>query len=146
MAWKVQSQYSSSDSPFQAKTGKPALAMAAAAWSWVEKILQLAHRTDAPKAARLSMSTAVSTVMCNDPVMRTPCSGLAWAYLRRMAMRPGISCSAMSMALRPYSARLMSLTLKSRDWPPFLESAVLAGLVLRGAESLMGIIMILWLV
>ena len=72
MASKVQSQYSSSDSPFQAKTGTPALAIAAAAWSWVEKILQLAQRTEAPKAARLSMSTAVSTVMCNEPVMRTP--------------------------------------------------------------------------
>ena len=46
--------------------------MAAAAWSWVEKILQLAQRTDAPSAFRLSISTAVSTVMCNEPVMRTP--------------------------------------------------------------------------
>ncbi len=51
--------------------------MAAAAWSWVEKILQLAQRTEAPSAVRLSISTAVSTVMCNEPVMRTPCSGLA---------------------------------------------------------------------
>ncbi len=87
--------------------------MAAAAWSWVEKILQLAHRTDAPSAVKLSMRTAVSIVMCNEPVMRTPASGRADAYLRRMDIRPGISCSEMSMALRPYSARLKSLTLKS---------------------------------
>ena len=34
--------YSSSLSPFQAKTGMPQAAIAAAAWSWVEKMLQLA--------------------------------------------------------------------------------------------------------
>ena len=33
-------QYSSSVSPFQANTGMPAAAIAAAAWSWVEKMLQ----------------------------------------------------------------------------------------------------------
>ncbi len=43
-------QYSSSDSPFQANTGTPAAAMAAAAWSWVEKMLQLAQRTSAPRS------------------------------------------------------------------------------------------------
>ena len=51
-------QYSSSVSPFQAKTGTPAgfstvpfgpTATAAAAWSWVEKMLQLAQRTRAPE-------------------------------------------------------------------------------------------------
>ena len=38
--------YSSSLSPFQAKTGMPPAATAAAAWSWVEKMLQElpAHR------------------------------------------------------------------------------------------------------
>jgi hypothetical protein len=40
-AWLVHHQYSSRVSPFQAKTGTPAAAMAAAAWSWVEKMLQL---------------------------------------------------------------------------------------------------------
>src|SRR3989442_680948 len=39
----VHHQYSSSVSPFQAKTGTLAAAMAAAAWSCVEKMLQLAH-------------------------------------------------------------------------------------------------------
>ncbi|SKU20219.1 Uncharacterised protein [Mycobacteroides abscessus subsp. abscessus] len=32
---------------------------AAAAWSWVEKILHDAHRTSAPSATRVSISTAV---------------------------------------------------------------------------------------
>ena len=52
-------QYSSRVSPFQAKTGMPAAAIAAAAWSWVEKMLQLAQRTSAPRAMRVSISTAV---------------------------------------------------------------------------------------
>ena len=37
--------YSSSVSPFQAYTATPRLAIAAAAWSWVEKMLQLDHCT-----------------------------------------------------------------------------------------------------
>lgn len=47
-------------------------AMAAAAWSWVEKMLQEAQRTWAPRATRVSISTAVCTVMCSEPVMRAP--------------------------------------------------------------------------
>ena len=52
-------QYSSSVSPFQAKTGTPGgssavpfgpTTTAAAAWSWVEKMLQEAQRTSAPSA------------------------------------------------------------------------------------------------
>src|SRR5258706_9570856 len=59
------------------------------------------------------MSTAVSMVMCNEPVMRTPWSGRLVAYFFRIDMRPGISCSETWMVLRPQSARLRSLTLKS---------------------------------
>lgn len=33
--------------------------MAAAAWSWVEKMLQLVQVTSAPRAVRVSMRTAV---------------------------------------------------------------------------------------
>src|SRR5215213_9742433 len=40
----VNSQYSSSDSPLYANTGVPPAAMAAAAWSCVEKMLQEAQR------------------------------------------------------------------------------------------------------
>ena len=79
-------QYSSSDSPFQAKTGTPAgdstvpsgpTATAAAAWSWVEKMLQEAQRTSAPRATRVSMRTAVWIVMCSEPAMRAPASGFS---------------------------------------------------------------------
>ena len=38
--------YSSSVSPFQAKTGTPRAAIAAAAWFWVEKMLQLLQRAE----------------------------------------------------------------------------------------------------
>ena len=77
-------QYSSSVSPFQAKTGTPArastvpvgpTATAAAAWSWVEKMLQEAQRTSAPSATSVSMRTAVWIVMCSEPAMRAPVSG-----------------------------------------------------------------------
>ena len=51
-------------------------ATAAAAWSWVEKMLQEAQRTSAPSATSVSMSTAVWMVMWSDPAMRAPASGL----------------------------------------------------------------------
>ncbi len=56
--------------------------MAAAAWSCVEKMLQLAQRTAAPRSTSVSISTAVWIVMCSEPVMRTPASGFSAAYLR----------------------------------------------------------------
>jgi hypothetical protein len=52
--------YSSSLSPFQANTGMPRAAIAAAAWSWVEKMLHELHRTVAPNW----ISTSVWIVMC----------------------------------------------------------------------------------
>src|SRR5260370_541496 len=55
------------------------------------------------------MSTAVWIVMCNEPVMGPPTSGLLAAYFSRMAMSPGISFSAIAISLRPQSARLMSI-------------------------------------
>ena len=109
-ACSVHHQYSSSVSPFQAKTGTPAAAMAAAAWSWVEKMLHDAQRTSAPRATRVSISTAVCTVMCSDPVIRAPASGLASPYSLRRAIRPGISTWARSISRRPKSARAMSAT------------------------------------
>ena len=104
-------QYSSSVSPFQAKTGMPAAAMAAAAWSWVEKMLHDTQRTSAPSAVSVSISTAVCTVMCSEPMMRAPFSGWLAPYSARMAIRPGISCSARVISLRPKSASEMSATL-----------------------------------
>ena len=113
-AWTVHHQYSSRVSPFQAKTGMPLgssgvpsgpTAIAAAAWSWVEKMLQLAQRTCAPSATRVSIRTAVWMVMCSEPVIRAPRSGWDSAYSARVAIRPGISCSASWISLRPKSAR-----------------------------------------
>ena len=63
--------------------------MAAAAWSWVEKMLQEAQRTSAPSASSVSMSTAVWMVMCSEPAMRAPLSGCAAAYSSRIAIRRG---------------------------------------------------------
>src|SRR5277367_4505300 len=122
-AWRVHHQYSCKDSPFQAKTGTPwgsstvpfgPTATAAAAWSWVEKMLQLAQRTRAPSAVSVSISTAVWIVMCNEPVMRAPASGLVGPNSFRMDISPGISCSASSISLRPNSARERSATLYGR--------------------------------
>src|SRR3954449_1774915 len=67
-ARSVHHQYSSSVSPFHANTGTPAgcstvpsgpTATAAAAWSCVLKMLHEHHRTSAPSAASVSISTAV---------------------------------------------------------------------------------------
>src|SRR5262249_46727467 len=52
-------------------------------------------------------------VMCKLPAMRAPFRGLEGAYFLRMAMSPGISCSAMAISFRPQSARLRSATTKS---------------------------------
>src|SRR5690606_41620057 len=44
----------------------PVAAIAAAAWSWVEKMLHDAQRTSAPMSLRVSMRTAVWIVMCRS--------------------------------------------------------------------------------
>ena len=88
----------------------PRAAIAAAAWSWVEKMLHEAQRTSAPSSVSVSISTAVWIVMCSEPVMRAPLSGFDAPYSSRSAIRPGISVSAISISLRPKSARPMSLT------------------------------------
>ena len=130
-------QYSSSVSPFQAKTGTPCgssgvpfgpTAIAAAAWSWVEKMLQLAQRTSAPSSVSVSMRTAVWMVMWSEPVIRAPARGFESANSRRVDIRPGISCSARRISLRPYSARLRSATLKS-------FSVIVAELLIRRSGS-----------
>src|SRR3954452_549029 len=121
-ACSVHHQYSGSVSPFHANTGTPwgfsgvpsgPTATAAAAWSCVEKMLQDAHRTCAPRATSVSIRTAVWIVMCSEPVMRAPRSGCDSPYSRRVAIRPGISCSASWISLRPNAARPRSATLKS---------------------------------
>ena len=49
MVCSMHHQNSSSLSPFQAKVGMPTATMAAAAWSWVEKMLQEDQRNSAPR-------------------------------------------------------------------------------------------------
>ena len=118
-ACSVHCQYSSRVSPFQAKTGMPLgssgvpsgpTATAAAAWSWVEKMLQLAQRTRAPSATSVSISTAVCTVMCSEPVILAPRSGWLGANSALIAISPGISCSASWISLRPKAASEVSAT------------------------------------
>mmetsp|Transcript_36932 Transcript_36932/g.97789 ORF Transcript_36932/g.97789 Transcript_36932/m.97789 type:complete len:237 (+) Transcript_36932:1163-1873(+) len=121
MHLSVHHQYSSSVSPFHAKTlAVPARTMAAAAWSWVEKMLHDTQRTSAPRASSVSISTPVWMVMWSEPMMRTPARGCVGPNSERADMRPGISNSARSYSLRPKSESDMSATLKSPDASTFL--------------------------
>ena len=88
----------------------PPAAIAAAAWSWVEKMLHDAQRTSAPSAWSVSISTAVWMVMWIEPAMRAPFSGWRLAYSARTAMSPGISDSAIAISRRPHSASPRSAT------------------------------------
>src|SRR5690606_40521826 len=67
---------SSSFKPFQAYTLMPAAAMAAAAWSCVENILQEDQVTSAPSSTKVSIKTAVWIVMCRHPAILAPAKGL----------------------------------------------------------------------
>src|SRR5512145_2509550 len=82
-------------------------------------MLQLAHRTSAPRSASVSARTAVWMVMWSEPVIRWPFSGCAFRYSRRTAMSPGISFSASSISLRPHSARERSFTRNSNGAAAF---------------------------
>src|ERR1700691_921855 len=75
-------------------------------------------------------------VICSEPAMRAPLSGWLAPYSARVAIRPGISISAMVSSLRPHSARLMSLTMKSlnslvamRGFPEKCGLAIAVGLL-----------------
>ena len=68
-------------------------------------MLHEAQRTSAPSALSVSISTAVWIVMCSEPQMRAPRSGWVGPYSSRVAIRPGISVSAMAISLRPHSAK-----------------------------------------
>src|SRR6478672_404908 len=76
-------------------------------------MLHDAQRTSAPSACSVSISTAVWIVMCRLPAMRAPRSGCSGANSSRIAMRPGISVSAIAISLRPQSASDRSATSKS---------------------------------
>ena len=72
-------------------------------------MLHEAQRTSAPSAFSVSISTAVWMVMCKEPQTRAPRSGCSGPYSSRVAIRPGISVSAMAISLRPQSAKPISL-------------------------------------
>ena len=77
-ACSVHHQYSSSVSPFHANTGTPGARRSARRRrgpGW-RRCCSDAQRTSAPSATSVSMSTAVWIVMCSEPVMRAPASGL----------------------------------------------------------------------
>jgi hypothetical protein len=67
--------------------------------------------TSAPSAFSVSISTAVWIVMCSDPAMRAPFSGWLFANSSRIAIRPGISVSAILISLRPQAASARSATM-----------------------------------
>ena len=98
---------------FHAKTfAALAATIAAAAWSWVEKMLQEAHLTWAPQATSVSIKTAVWMVMCNDPDTLAPASTPLNSSLQFIS--PGISISASSISFLPQSAKLISATFESK--------------------------------
>ena len=66
--------------------------------------------TSAPNSVSVSISTAVCTVMCKQPAIRAPFSGLDGPYTFLIVINPGISFSPISIAFRPDSAKFMSAT------------------------------------
>src|SRR5215831_15335360 len=78
-------------------------------------MLHEAQRTSAPRALSVSMRTAVWMVMWSEPAIRAPARGFRAANSSRMAMRAGISPSAMAISLRPHSASDRSATRKSAE-------------------------------
>lgn len=70
--------------------------------------------TSAPNATKVSMRTAVCTVMCKHPAILAPFSGLDSPYFTRNDINPGISFSARVISLRPHSERDKSAT--KRYW------------------------------
>ena len=102
---------SSSVSPFHAKTGIPLAAIAAAAWSWVEKILHDDHLNSAPRSIKVSINTAVCIVIWIQPIILAPARGCSSLYFCLNAISAGISFSAKEISLLPKSASFISATL-----------------------------------
>src|SRR3569623_647678 len=67
--------------------------------------------TSAPSATSVSISTAVSIVMCRQPATRAPFRGFLAPNSSRRAIRPGVSFSAIRIFFRPSSARDRSFSL-----------------------------------
>src|SRR5258708_6108222 len=60
--------------------------------------------------------------MCSEPMIRAFWSGLSFPYLSRMAIKPGISCSAKRISARPSVARDRSRTLNGSRPAAFAAS------------------------
>src|SRR3954466_1547988 len=65
-------------------------------------------------------------VMCSEPMIFAPFSGNLPLYSARVAIRPGISCSARRISLRPHSASERSATLKAGRAEEFFDSGFVA--------------------
>ena len=63
------------------------------------------YNTSAPSSSKVSIRTAVCTVMCRQPAILAPLSGLVKPYLCLIVISPGISASARSISLRPKAAK-----------------------------------------
>ena len=124
--------YSSSVSPFQAYTGTPAAAIAAAAWSCVEKILHEDQRTSAPRSTNVSINTPVWIVICMQPKILAPFSGCCAWYFFLIVMSAGISLSAIVSSFLPQSASDISATLKS----PFATTLFVSFIISNFQRSL----------
>src|ERR1051326_279245 len=69
--------------------------------------------------------------MCSEPATRAPRSGCCGANSSRIAMRPGISVSAIAISLRPQAASCRSATLKSVKFLVSVTSFIASLLVSR---------------
>jgi hypothetical protein len=97
----------------------PRTAIAAAAWSCVEKMLHDAQRTcGAERLQRLDQHRGLDGHVQRAGDARAA-QRLLGANSSRIAIRPGISVSAMRISLRPQSASARSATLKSPAAPGF---------------------------
>ena len=76
-------------------------------------MLQELHVTSAPSSRRVSMRTAVCTVMWRHPAILAPASGFLGPQVALRCIRPGISFSARFSSLRPQSAREISAKIKT---------------------------------
>lgn len=73
--------------------------------------LSLTFPTEPRNLAPLGSLGSSGTHMCRHPAILAPLSGWVLPNFSRRYMRPGISCSASSISLRPKAAREMSATL-----------------------------------
>ena len=112
--WSTVSAGCTTDTPHPCHSsgcGMPALAMAAVAWSWVEKILHLDHCTSPTQTdVCLTADSCLHGHVQTDSNM-APFSDLEVEDISCMCIRHGISFSMRPRALCPQAARLKSVAL-----------------------------------